>query len=132
MMLDVTFATADAVVEAAPTATEPQLSSPEAFGVSQDDASAVAAVSHALDSVVGTDDSVFSLLREPLIMADAPRPRPPLLRSVPRPRPLLPSTPLLVPRATLPWFNVSPSVVPDISLAFDFDLSFLVFETSPH
>jgi hypothetical protein len=65
-------------------------------------------------------------------LADAPRPRPPLPRSVPRPRPLPPSTPPLPPRATLPWFDVSPSDVPDISLAFNLDLSFLVFETSPH
>ena len=131
MMLEVVLAAA--AEDAAPAAVEPQLSSPEVFGASQDDASAVAAVSHALDSVVGTEVSVFSLLREPLVWAtDAPRPRPPLPRSVPRPRPLPPSAPALPPRTTLPWFDVSPSVVADASLTFDLDLSFLAFETSPH
>jgi len=102
MMLDVALVVAAAVVDAVVVAVDAQLSSPEGFVVvSNDGASFVAAVSHAVDSVVGTDASVFSLLREPLVCAtDAPRPRPPLPRSVPRPRPLPPSKPARPPRDT--------------------------------
>jgi hypothetical protein len=93
----------------------------------------MAGVSQAVDSTVGVETSVFSL-REPFVCAtDAPRPRPPLPRSAPRPRPPLPpSKPARPPRETLPWFVESPNVVIVASVALDLDLSFLVFETSPH
>lgn len=108
MMLDAAFAATVAVEGAASGAVEPQpgeLSSTGFAVVSQDGASAVAVapiVSHAPDSVVGTDDSTFSLLREPFVCAvDAPRALPPLPRSVPRPRPPLPpSNPARPPRET--------------------------------
>ena len=106
MTLDVTFAAADEDEGAASAAVEPQppeLSSAGFAAVSQAGASVVAAVvmvSHAPDSVVGTDTSVFSLLCEPFVWAaDAPRALPPLPRSAPRPRPPLPpSNPARPPR----------------------------------
>ena len=138
MMLDVTFAAADVVEEVASAVVEPQppeFSSAGLAAVSQAGASAVAAVvvvSHAPDSVVGTDVSTFSLVREPFVCAaDAPRALPPLPRSTPRPRPPLPpSNPARPPRDTRgAWLVESPRVA---SLTLDLDRSFFVFETSPH
>ena len=137
MMLDVTFAATDAVDDVVSATVDPQppeLSS-AGFAVSHDGASVVAfvvAVSHALDSVVGTDGSTFSLLREPFVCAaDAPRALPPLPRSTPRPRPPLPpSNPARPPRETREvWFEESPRAA---SLTLDLERSFFVFETSPH
>ena len=89
-------------------------------------------VSQAEDSVVGTDNSVVSVVRVPFVGAAAAPPRPltlPRPRSLPRPRPPLPaSNPPLAPRDGLVFDS---SGIVD-SLAFDFDLSFLLFETSPH
>jgi len=116
-MLEATVATtpfAGATVEA-------QLSSP-ADGFTSE-AGVAAVVSHALDSAAG--GATFSL-REPFVCAtDAPRPRPPLLRSAPRPRPLPASAPDLPPRETL-------LVSPKLLTAESFALDFLTFETSPH
>lgn len=87
---------------------------------------------HAFDSVVGTEGSTFSL-REPLVCAVvAPRPLPPLPRSVPRPRPLPLSAPARPARGTLFSLVESPKVATVASLALDRDLSFFAFETSPH
>jgi hypothetical protein len=102
IMLDAGLVATVAVEDVASVAEAPQLSFPDGLAVSQAGASSVAVVPHAFDSTVGTEGSVFSL-REPLVCAvDAPRPRPPLPRSVPRPRPLPPSEPDRPPRATFP------------------------------
>ena len=123
IMLDAALA---AVVDGASVAAAPQLSL--AAGCS----SSVGAAPHAADSTVGTDGSMFSL-REPLVCAvDAPRPRPPLPRSAARLRPLPLSVPARPPRETLLSLVESPKVETVASLALDRDLSFFVFETSPH
>ena len=138
MMLDVTAAVAAAVEEAASAAAEPQPAGDSSAGleafpaVSQDESVEAPTVSHTLDSVVGTDVSTFSLVREPFVCAvDVPRALPPLPRSAARPRPPLPlSNPPRPPRETREvWFAGSVSVA---SLALDRDRSFFVFETSPH
>jgi hypothetical protein len=130
-MLDATLAVAVAVEEAAPVAVALQLSSPEGFdtGFTASQvavSSVVAAVSHALDSAVGTDESMFSLVLP--LMCATEDPRPPL--DPPRPRPL-PSKPARPPREALPVLPVSPGVVA-VSLTLDRERSFLTFETSPH
>lgn len=131
MMLDVTLVVAGASVAAGP---QPSVAaSVAAVGPQPSIAGCSGSVEtgpHA--SIASTVGSRFSL-REPLVCAvAAPRPRPPLPRSAPRLRPLPLSVPARPPRETLPSLADSPNVVTVASLAVDRDLSFFVFETSPH
>lgn len=136
IMLEAAFVVALAVEETAPVAVAPQLSSAgcsvEAGASQAGAASFEAGVSHALVSVVGIEMTSFSL-RDPFVCAtEAPRPLPPLPRSVPRPRPLPVSKPARPPREPRGTLVASPKDVTVASLIFDRDRSFLVFDTSPH
>ena len=136
IMLEAAFEAAAAGEETALVAVAPQLSSAgfsvEAWVSQAEAASFETAVSHALVSVVGTETGSFSL-RDPFVCAiEAPRPLPPLPRSVPRPRPLPVSKPARPPRETLDRLVASPKDVTVASLTFDRDRSFFVFDTSPH
>jgi hypothetical protein len=132
-MLDVTVAAAAAVDDAAPAAAALQLSSVGFVSCELGISSFFAAVvSQAGDSVVGTESSVESVARAPFVDATAPpRPlAPPRPRSVPLPRPPRPaSKPPRTPRDGLVFVA---SIREADSFAFERDLSFLVFETSPH
>lgn len=129
-MLVVTAAAVAAVVPAAVPTAPPQVSA--GFSGPQAGVSSFDTVSQAEDSVVGTDNSVVSVVRAPFVGATAAPPRPltlPRPRSFPRPRPPRPvSRPPLAPRAGL----VFDSIEAEASFDFDFDLSFFVFDTSPH
>lgn len=90
----------------------------------------------AVSQASSTGTEGFSLIREPFVCAaDAPRPplAPPRPRSDPRPR--LPRLLSKAPRPPRELRVLAKSVRGEVlvpSLAFDFDLSFLFFETSPH
>lgn len=130
IMLVVTAAAVAAVDDAALTAAPPQVSF-DGFSAPEAGVSSFNTVSQAEDSVVGTDHSVVSVVRAPFVGATAAPPRPLMLprpRSFPRPRPPRPaSNPPLAPRDGLVFGSTEVG-----SLIFDFDLSFLLFETSPH
>jgi hypothetical protein len=90
--LDVIFAAAAAVVDAASEAVAPHVSAGLALSTESEPSLFFGVASHAEDSSVGTDRSEISFVRVPFACTDAaPLPLPPRPRSVPRPRPRPPS-----------------------------------------